>query len=147
MQVLSLQPVERGESLQYCEIDWSVIHREIAGAFVYNPMILGANAITRAPGSDPVIGHIDGRRASVTSSTHFAGRAPSNGTDLTVPPNSKVQAPGSATPQAARCAHWWIVKSQIRGKWSENCTVGISNRFTSIWELCNMKSSSLRGLL
>src|ERR1035441_4768002 len=105
MQVLSLQPVERGESLQYCEIDWSVIHREIAGAFVCNPMILAANAITRTARSDPVIGHIDGRRTYASDST--------KGTDLTVPPRSQVQAAGPATRQAACCAHWWIVKSQI----------------------------------
>src|SRR5258708_39665492 len=60
MQVLSLQPVERRERFQYREIERSVFHREIAGAYSYNPMILAANRITRRPGTYPVICHIGG---------------------------------------------------------------------------------------
>jgi hypothetical protein len=59
MQVLSLQPVERRERFQYREIERSVFHREIAGTYGYNPMILAVNRITRRPGTYPVICHID----------------------------------------------------------------------------------------
>ena len=57
-----------------------------------------------------------------------------------------VESPGTGHCHAAARADSWMVKSQMSGRWSDNWMSGISKRFTSICELCRMKSSSLRGL-
>src|SRR3984893_18890821 len=77
MQVLSLQPVERRERFQYREIERSVFHREIAGAYGYNPMILAVNRITRRPGAYPVICHIGDSPRGVPPGGFRSGCGPS----------------------------------------------------------------------